>query len=482
MSTLTAPPGATPGSGNPADDLSSDDLPSGATQPLDMRSGPDRRSSPDGRAASRARPLGLDLQKLAERPERRDPSRLDTGLEWAADADFPHSWARNRLAVWLADHGGRAFTPTDLLTELCTALSEEGIPLFRVGMSLNDYHPQLAARSFIWQRGAGTEEIERQLTTRASPQYLASPVKVIHDGASGLRRRLDIERPLIDFPILDELKAEGATDYVAMALPFADGSRHFISWATDAPGGFKSRQLQRLYDLMPLLSLRLELDHARGATKTLLTTYLGNDAARRIIGGRIRRGQAERINAILLFADLRGFTALADTLPPDDVVRLLSEYYECVAAPVAAFGGDIVKMMGDGILAIFPIPEDVPKARVEHIACGAVAATKRAKACLEGLPPERLPQGAWPLRAGFALHAGPITFGNVGSLNRLDYTIVGPAVNEVHRVEQLTKVLGHSVLVTEPFARIRCSVSLTSLGFHALRGVREPKELFTVAE
>jgi adenylate cyclase len=362
----------------------------------------------------------------------------------------------------------------------------QGFPLLRVGLSLGDVHPQLAARTYSWRRGQPIEEIERHLAASNTDTYLLSPVRVIREGADALRRRLDRGPEQLDFPILTELKAAGATDYVAMALRFADGSRHFLSWATDRPGGFTSAQLAELYDLLPLIGLRIELDHARAVTQTLLTTYLGRDAAKRISRGTIRRGEAERIDAIIMFSDVRGFTRLADTLPPEDAVAVLSAYYDAVAGAVKDFGGDIVKLLGDGLLAIYPLTpeageERVGKARVDHVACGAVAAVRRARQALEDMTPADLPDGAWPLRAGFALHAGPVIFGNVGSSDRLDFTVVGPAVNEVTRVEELTKSLGFPVLVTEAFAALECPTPLTSLGFHALRGVSEPKELFTLA-
>ncbi|MFP3942259.1 MAG: adenylate/guanylate cyclase domain-containing protein [Alphaproteobacteria bacterium] len=390
------------------------------------------------------------------------------------------SWSRSRIASWLADHDGVASSAGALVEGLCALLQEHGVPLWRVSLALRDSHPQIAARGIAWYRGRGIEEQDFLVNDANGEIYDASPVKVIHDGAAAVRRRLCDEGCPMDFPVLHELRAEGATDYLAMALPFSDGSRHFISWTTDREGGFTSEQLEHLVDLMPLIGLRLELDHARLTTRTLLTTYLGPEAAGRVAKGTIRRFDYEMINAVILFSDLRGFTEMADTLPPSTVVRVLSDYYETVAEPVRYFGGDIIKMIGDGVLAIFPLSADAPRERIDRTACGAAAAVRRAMTALDAVLIEDLPARMRTLRAGFALHAGEVFFGNIGSTDRLDFTVVGPAVNEAVRAEALCKELGVSVITTQAFAGLECTVGLRSLGRHCLRGVREPKELFTL--
>jgi adenylate cyclase len=397
----------------------------------------------------------------------------------AVPAPF-RSWSRNRIASWLADHDGRGCCARTLIEELCRLLHDHGLPLWRVSLSLRDSHPQIAARGVIWRRDQGVEEQDFLVNDATGEMYESSPVKVIHEGAAAVRRRLCDANCAMDFPVLSELKAAGATDYLAMALPFSDGSRHFISWATNSEGGFTADQLEHLVDLMPLICLRLELDHAHLTTRTLLTTYLGPEAAQRVARGTIRRFDYEMINAIILFSDLRGFTEMADTLPPSTVVRVLSDYYETVAEPVRYFGGDIIKMIGDGMLAIFPLTSGAPKERIDRTACGAAAAVRRAMTALDTVLIEDLPPRLRTLRAGFALHAGEVFFGNIGSTDRLDFTVIGPAVNEAVRVEALCKELGVPVLTTEAFAGLECTVDLRSLGRHRLRGVREPKELFTL--
>ncbi len=325
------------------------------------------------------------------------------------------SWSRSRIASWLADHDGVTSSAGTLIEGLCALLQEHGVPLWRVSLALRDSHPQIAARGVVWYREQGTKEQDVLVNDASGEMYATSPVKVIHDGAAAVRRRLCEETCPMDFPVLHELKAAGGTDYLAMALPFSDGSRHFISWATDSDGGFTADQLEHLVDLMPLIGLRLELDHARLTTRTLLTTYLGPEAAQRVARGTIRRFDYEMINAVILYSDLRGFTVMADTLSPSTVVRVLSDYYETVAEPVRYFGGDIIKMIGDGVLAIFPLAADAPRERIDRTACGAAAAVRRAMSALDAVLIEDLPPHMRTLRAGFSLHAGEVFFGNIGS-------------------------------------------------------------------
>lgn len=392
-----------------------------------------------------------------------------------------NSWSRHEVASWLADHGGVAMAAGDLISQLCERLVCAGFPIFRVYCTLRDLHPQILARTFLWEPGKGSEEVTRLRDEVTSQQYVRSPVYAINQsGASGFRQRLEDPDETYAYPLLYEIRESGATDYVAMPLHFSDGTRHFWSWATNVPGGFTVQQLTFLYDLMPLICLRLELENSQHVMQHLLETYLGADAARRVIGGSIHRGEGEEINAIVFFSDLRGFTRLADSSAPADVVKVLSAYYESVATPVQERGGDVLKLVGDGLLAIFPLDRD--GVDVNLVGCQAVSAAREATRLLSLVGADELPDGVTQLRAGIALHTGKVTYGNIGAQNRLDFTVIGPAVNEVVRVEQLSKKLEHPVLVTAAFAELECTTALRSLGFHALRGVREPKEIFTLMD
>ncbi|MBI1238038.1 MAG: hypothetical protein GC199_01715 [Alphaproteobacteria bacterium] len=381
---------------------------------------------------------------------------------------------------WLVMHeGARTELPT-LLEELAARFNQIGVPVSRVSVSLGDFHPEVIGRSFSWSRLAGAEEVDRRFLPKQSNMYLASPIRVVHDGASAVRRRLDVDEALLDFDVTRELKAQGASDYVGFELPFSDGNRHFISFATDKPGGFETAHLALIDELLPFIGLRIEIEHARRATEQLLANYLGREAARRVIAGSIRRQMGEAITAIVLATDLRGFTALADSLAPDAVIDTLSHYYDSVAEPVRLRGGDIVKMVGDGILAIFPLSGFAPESDQAQ-SREALSAARDAVAALAALPPSALPDGVEELHAGFALHVGQVMFGNVGSRERLDFTVIGSTVNEAFRLEALTKTIGVPIVTSAGFAALVGGEGLTSAGFHTLRGLREPKEVFALA-
>jgi len=397
-----------------------------------------------------------------------------------ADTKGPtHSWAKASIATWLADHQGGEVDGQALFSGFCERIVEAGIPLYRVSLNLRDSHPQISARGFFWVREKGFDTAAYNYQGQQTSGYLDSPIRVIHDGAGALRRHLTGADAVLDFPILEELKETGATDFVAMPLIFADGSRQYISFTTDRAKGFKSAELKHLDELLPLFSLRVELGHTRYTARTLMESYLGRQAARRVLAGAIRRGEGESIKAIVLFADLRNFTKLVSQYTPNEVVDTLSHYYDALARPVEQFGGDIVKMMGDGLLAIFPVEPGAAGDKIDRTACGAVAAVKLAAKNLAAVGAEQLPEGLDRLRAGFALHYGEITFGNIGSHDRLDFTVIGPAVNEAVRAEQLTKRLELPLVATDSFAGLDCDIEFRSLGFHVLRGVPKPVEMFT---
>ncbi|MCP5432944.1 MAG: adenylate/guanylate cyclase domain-containing protein [Alphaproteobacteria bacterium] len=390
--------------------------------------------------------------------------------------------AEGGVAQWLADHGGLALEGERVVGELAERLVAAGVPLRRVMVALNDVHPEVGARAFRWERGLGHSLDLLPLTARTQPDYLVSPVRLIHDGAAAVRRRIagpGAEGPL-EFPVLEDLKAEGYTDYMAMPLTFSDGSRHFVSWASDAPEGFSTDALTLLYDLMPLICLRMEIAHARVTSRTLLETYLGALAANRILAGRIRRSESEALAAVLLFADMRGFTHQAERLGAGDLVALLNVFYDAIAAPVAAHGGDVVKLVGDGILTVFPIEPEASREMLEEVAVHAAHAAQDADRALSGLAPEELPESVSAVAGGFALGYGPVSFGNVGSRARLDFTVIGPTVNEVVRIETLTKTLGAPILASSAFAALVPGVPLASLGVHVLKGMRAPQEIFSL--
>jgi adenylate cyclase len=381
------------------------------------------------------------------------------------------------------EHGGDALAPVELFRELCERLADSGVPLFRASGALPTLHPQHFTRGLTWVRGEGASETAREHGLLQTAAYRDSPVFLIHQGAAAIRRRLDRPETVLDFPILHELKALGATDYVVLPLRFTRGRPSFISWATDRPGGFAAGELALLSDLMPLIALRFEIEAGRQMMRDLLATYLGANAAGKVLAGTVQRAQGEVIRAAVWFCDLRGFTAMADRMAPRDLIATLDDFLECMARPVQERGGEVLKFIGDGMLAIFRI-EGADSAQ----ACRtALAAAFEARERLHVLNQGRALEGGVPLRAGIALHLGEVVYGNIGAKDRLDFTVIGRAVNEVARIEASCAKLGRSLIASAAFAEgccgfETCPARLVSLGPHVLRGVREPRELYGLAE
>ncbi len=374
---------------------------------------------------------------------------------------------------WLLGEGRRIDDGGVFFGELCQRLVAAGLPLKRANLSVRVLHPQLNAVYYRWWRGGEVERLESEHGSEQSDAFLSSPIRVIYEGAAGLRRRLDRPDPHLDFPILAELKAAGATDYVAMALPDSADRPAAVSWTSDRAGGFATDDLTLLNDMLPILSLVVEVYKLRRIGASLLDVYLGAQTGRRVLDGAVRRGQLETIHAVLWYCDLRGFTNLSDTLPHDELITLLNEYFEAVGQPVIARGGEILKFIGDAVLAIFPLDLELDRSATAP----ALAAAGDALANVRALNARRAADGQRSIKLGIALHIGDVGYGNIGAPTRLDFTVIGSAVNKVVRIEALSKALDRPLLLSADFAR-RYGQALLSLGFHALRGISEPEEVF----
>jgi adenylate cyclase len=381
------------------------------------------------------------------------------------------------IAAWLVHHGGDALESRELLDQLCLKLTERGMRLLRVVVGLPTLHPQIITRSLTWHRGRGIEQASRDHDVFQSASYLDSPVALIHQGAAAIRRRLGRPETELDFPILHELRAAGATDYLVLPLRFTRGRPSFVSWATDAPEGFSATQLRLLDDILPLLALRFEIEVRRTMLNDLLATYLGGEAARKVVAGAVRRGGGELVRAAIWYCDLRGFTRLADRTPPADMIALLDAYYDRVAAPVQERGGEVLKFIGDAMLAIFRCDKAGDGAACELALDAAVDALGRLRLLNQARARDRAPR----LDIGIALHLGDVMYGNIGASDRLDFTVIGAAVNLAARLEAKCVDLGEPLLATSAFAASCAAGSLRSLGSHRLRDVRQPTQIFTVA-
>ncbi len=318
-------------------------------------------------------------------------------------------------------------------------------------------------------------------------------------GLLALRRRLDGDNTE-EFVLFPELRAEGLVDYAAHLVPYdtsqvqdiagrsgdavamvdPDGELNgiFFSCATDRPEGFDDGQLNQVVEALPYLAISVKSRLTYDVASTVLETYLGRDAGRRVLTGAIERGSAEAIRAVIWFSDLRGFTKLTDSLPRELLVATLDDYLEAMAAPVQAFNGQILKFMGDGLLATF----DVTGRDDSAVCADALAAAAELRAAFPAFNAVRKADGKPIMDFGLALHLGEVFYGNIGASERLDFTVIGPAVNEASRIQSLCRPLNHNVLISSEFQEAAgTACGLRPLGLHALRGVREQQELFGLA-
>jgi adenylate cyclase len=384
------------------------------------------------------------------------------------------------IAGWLLGDGRRIATLGELLTALCERLVGRGLPIDRVSLHISTLHPQVRGSRILWQRESGLlAEVQYGRDDSAVDEsYRKSPLYAVHESGRAVRRKLDGGLSVAEFPILAELQTEGITDYLALPLLFSNGVLQVVTWSSRRPGGFGDSDIATIEELLPALCAVVETHEQRRMLRTLLETYLGQQAGERVLNGTIRRGEGETIAAALWYCDLRGFTAMSEDLPRDDVIALLNDYFECMAGPVQANGGEVLKFIGDAILAIFRIADDLDRDRSCRTA---LSAGEEALTDLSRLNDRRRAAGQQTLEVGIGLHTGAVMYGNIGAPNRLDFTVVGPAVNLVTRIEELCPLLHRPLLTSARFAS-PCGSKLQSLGHHQLKGIAAPQEIFAPPE
>ena len=399
------------------------------------------------------------------------------------------------LSAWLIKAGLAGKPEPDIVQGFCDRCVAAGLPLARGQVFIDTLHPVHEGRLFRW--GAGPTEPPLVEYGRTSPDGLAAsgsnPADVeaaerwrrspfyamLQTGDALLRRRLNATTK-DEFPVLTDFLAAGMTDYVAIISRFAaervlgemDGV--YLSWATRAPDGFSDGQVVALQRIAPYLALAIKSVSLARMTATLMETYLGRDAGQRVLSGRIVRGIAERIDAVVWFSDLRGFTRITDTAP-EQVIPLLNDYSDAIVSAIHEHGGDVLKLIGDGTLAIFTGDNRAN-------ACGAaLSAAIAARAGIVELNRQRVADGKPITDMYLGLHVGEVFYGNVGSRERLDFTVVGPAVNEASRIAAMCRSVDQPVLMSSAFADVDdMRRRLVSVGRYALRGVARPQELFTL--
>ncbi len=399
------------------------------------------------------------------------------------------------LAEWLTQAGLGGMPEGDILSGFCDRCVAAGLPLGRGQLFIDTLHPVHEGRMYRW--GFGPDESPLLEYGRTNPDALAasganprdlrvaelwrlSPhYRMLQSGDSFLRRRLDVAIK-DEFSMLGEWLAAGMTDYVAIITRFApegvigDMDGVYSAWATRAPGGFSDDQIASLQRVMPYLALAIKSVSLARMTGTLMETYLGRDAGRRVLSGRIVRGIAERINAVVWFSDLRGFTRITDTAP-EQVIPLLNDYADAIVSAIDEHGGAVLKLIGDGTLAIFAAEDAL------HACGAALSAAIAARKSVGELKKRRTAEGKPVTDMYLGLHVGEVFYGNVGSRERLDFTVIGPAVNEASRIAAMCRSVDQPVLVSAAFAKVGdIRRRLVSVGRYALRGVSQPQELFTL--
>jgi adenylate cyclase len=382
-----------------------------------------------------------------------------------ADSDVGH---------WLTNGTRDERFIDNIFAELCARLQRTGIPVKRATLQLMIHNPQWIGARIMWADGMREAEIMMiEHDSRERHEYIGSPANEIHDGATEVRENLERDPSLgRKHAVYDELRAKGLTDYVAWPLYHTLGKQHIVTFATDRPGGFDQGQIAGLLKHLPVLALVSEIRIKNRLARTLLETYVGAHAGELILAGATRRGSGTTVRAAIMICDLRDFTRISDNWPRDYVIDLLNDYFDAMSEPIARHGGEILKFMGDGLLAIFPLSQASACANLLH-------AVAEARQAMVALNEKNTDIGRAPMNYGIGVHVGDVMYGNIGSRSRLDFTVIGPAVNMASRLEALTKQLGKTVLLSRAFADfVEGDFDLERVGEYPVRGFNDPIEIF----
>ncbi len=403
----------------------------------------------------------------------------------------------SEITAWLVEAGLRNMPLEDIVDGFGRRLNDSGIRVERMFAGMNTLHPMVRARSLIWHSAEGvTKHFEFAHAEIDSAEVRQSPfATMLRDGVPEQRYRFDLSDKLPDVPVFDELRQAGMIEWMGWIEPFGElapaevggptevehAERLWLAFSasTDRPGGYRDEDIAILREILPVFAIAVKATTMRTISHGLLAAYLGNDPASRVFAGTVLRGEAQSLEAVLFFTDLRGFTALADTMPGKELIALLDDYFSCMVEPVMQRSGEVLKFMGDGMLAAFAVVLGNRPGVCER----ALAAAEEVLTQVDALNDVRRAAGKPATGLDISLHIGRVLYGNVGSDRRLDFTVIGPAVNEASRIEKLCEPLGHSLLISQAFAEAATASRhrLVSLGRHRLRGVREETELFALA-
>ena len=393
------------------------------------------------------------------------------------------------LTDWLIQQGLENTPVETWLEACCTRLVAAGIPLQRVNITMRAHHPEIGTVAFRWYRDGESERQDFRRRSEDAEEYIRSPIYyLLSNDTEEIRQRLTDPEPALDFPIFDELRDRGATDYYAVKRFFLrqDHARPvnpmqaeegvIISLTTDAPGGFSGAHIDGLRQLLSPLCLTLKCGANRLMAEDITAAYMGHDASKRVLSGDITRGSSETISAVIWYFDLQGFTKLSETLPGTAIIEMLNDCFGEAVDVVERNGGNVLKFMGDGMLAIFDT-DQIPDAR--RIA---IEAALELRSVFDALNERRAAEGLATTGFTLALHAGDVLYGNIGGKTRLDFTVIGPAVNTTARILGMSSAVDQTIVISAKVAAplLDTVPELVSLGQYRLRGVTERQELFTL--
>ena len=377
------------------------------------------------------------------------------------------------VCEWILSTTARSILPKDFVVGLAEQLRLAEIPIDCFSFSIRTMHPEVGAEIALWSLDDGAMLSPKPHGNIQTPKYMNSPVAKIAAGDPGFRQQLVLPIAPHDFPVLRDLQAAGYTDYLIEPLPITQQLRAYVSWSTKAQDGFSEAQISSLKSLTPYMTVAVALMSQQSALVGLLETYLGRHAGRLVRSGQYRRGDGTSIEAVIWFSDLRGFTSFTDQHTIAQTLQRLNHTFDVIGKAISDQGGEILKFIGDAVLAVFPIEANRDeKAAARSALLAAQEALKRFR--------EDEIESDHPIQIGIGIHKGTVTFGNVGTTSRLDFTVIGSPVNEAARVEALCKTLNENVLMTEAIANLLPEFSLRSLGKHNLRGMSVDRELFGI--
>ena len=404
--------------------------------------------------------------------------------------------AMQSIADWIVQSAMTDLNLDDFFVEFCERVANIGIPLYRLQMALSILHPTMAAKSLTWRKGVGISIDSHAHSTVETDQWLQSPMRaVLENNLPEIRQSLEVPDDELAFPILNDLKAEGATDYYMFPVTFDSGKFHFhqvaydrnrrdgmiISWASDTPGGFNADDIAAINRLTSRLSIVVKLWVREQISLNVASAYMGPQVGKRVLDGQIRRGDVELIHAVIWYTDLRHSTDMADTLPLDQVMEALDRYFDCTAGAVIDNGGQVLRFIGDAVLAIFPFQKgSTIETQNAHI--NAYRAALDAFERMKDVNKERAKGGVDELSFGLGLHTGELLFGNIGVPERVEFSVIGGTANEVARIEGMTKELAVPALFTQSFTDHLADVDWQTQGSFNLRGVKASKTLFSTPE